>query len=116
MAFNFANARKTVRRVVHNTFAASALYAANSVSTPTIPCKARWHSKIDRVGNLDNEGWAQVIEGIDRIIFNVDQARSINVARNGKIAFPDLPGFEFILDTKEDADGPEEETWLVSRA
>lgn len=114
MAFDFAAAKKLVRREVHKTLAVPALYQADSVSTPQ-DIRARWHSKIEKSGNLENEGWAEVIEGVDRVIFNVDDARALGVARGGKITFPDLGNVAFLLDTMEDPDGPIEEIWLVSR-
>lgn len=113
MPFSFADAKKLVRRTVHKTFAVPALYQADSVSTP-VACKARWHSKIEKTGDLDNEGWAQVIEGIDRVIFDVDEATTLGVSRGGKIIFPDLGNIAFELDTQEDPDGPIEEIWLVT--
>lgn len=114
MAFSFANAKKLVRRVVHDTLAVPALYQDAVMSTPA-DIRARWHSKIERTGDLEGEGWAQVIEGVDRIIFNSTDARTLNLKRGGTVTFPAYNNATFILDTREEVDGPDEEIWLVSR-
>lgn len=131
MAFSFSKAKSLVRRIVHKTFGVPAFYKDSSLSKP-VEMSARWHSKIERVGDLDNQGFAEIIQGIDRVIFDVAEARQIGIRRNGEISFPELSsglgvslggvlGGEgsgppaFILNSREECSGPNEEIWLVTR-
>ncbi|EPS7029911.1 hypothetical protein IPC622_22590 [Pseudomonas aeruginosa] len=113
MAFSFAEAKAQLRRAVHSTLGVAAFYQDDSMSTPQ-PIRVRWHSKIARFGDLESSGWAERIEGIDRVIFAAADARQLNVRYAGRVTIPEY-GIELILDAKEPADGPEEEIWLVAR-
>lgn len=131
MAFDISKVKTQVRRIVHQTFGVPAFYKDSSLSAP-VPVTARWHSKIDRFGDLDQQGYAELIQGIDRVIFSAHDARRINVQRGGIIMFPSLgaglgvalgapldgegiapPGF--ILQDREPPNGPYEEVWNVTR-
>lgn len=131
MAFSFAKAKALVRRTVHKTFGVPALYKDSSLSTP-VGISARWHNKIERIGDLDNQGYAEIIQGIDRVIFDVSDARRIGIKRHGEIYFPELSAGlgvslggnlggsgdgppAFILTAREPSSGPHEEVWLVTR-
>ena len=118
MPFDFASAKASVRRVVNTTFGVQAFYQDDSMSTP-VETRPRWHSKISRpFGDLENGGYAEVIEGIDRIALipeDVD-GNPIYLKHTGRMIFPTLlEGVEFVLDTREPADGPLEEAWSVTR-
>ena len=95
------------------TLGVDALYTDNSRQAP-VAIRARWHSKIDRFGDMGNAGYAEVIEGIERVILDAAQARSLNVARGGVITFPTLDGVSVTLEAMEPKDGPIEEIWLVT--
>lgn len=114
MAFDFAAAKLGMRRVVHRTLGVSALYQGASMSTP-VECKARWHNKLARTGELENGGWAEVIEGIDRIVFSIEEATTLAVERGGVVTFPSLENASFTLDYELPADGPYEQVWSVAR-
>ena len=131
MAFNFAKAKASVRRVVHKTLGVPAFYQDSSLNTP-VEITARWHNKIDRMGDLDNQSYAELIQGIDRLILEAAEARTIGVKRGGIITIPDLGAglgaslgspldgegagpMGFVLQTREPADGPYSEVWIVTR-
>jgi hypothetical protein len=118
MAFDFAQAKLQARRVVHSTFGVQAFYKDASIDVP-VEIRARWHNRTSRpVGDLENGGYAEVIEGIDRIVLiPVDtKNRPVTLQRNGIVTVPTLlPGVEFNLEHKEPADGPLEEAWVVTR-
>lgn len=118
MAFNFANVKTLVRRAVHDTLGVQAFYKDSSMNAQ-VPIKARWHNKIDRFGDLDNQSYAELIQGIDRVVFASEDARAIGVKRGGEIMFPDYApesdALTFILQVREPASGPFEEVWNVSR-
>lgn len=131
MPFNFAKAKASLRRTVHKTFGVQAFYTDSTVTVP-VEMSARWHNKIDRFGDLDNQGYAELIQGIDRVIFDVVEARTVGVRRGGEVRFPELGsglgahlggalGGEgsgppaFILNIREDDSGPHDEVWSVTR-
>jgi len=113
MAFDFAAAKNRTRRAVMDTLGVDALYKDDSMSAP-VAIRARWHSKIDRFGDMGNAGYAEVIEGIERVILGIEQARSLNVSRGGVITFPTLGGNSVTLEAMEPKDGPIEEIWSVT--
>lgn len=128
MNLDFALAKANARRAVHNAFGVQAFYSDASISTP-VEIRARWHNKISKpFGDLENGGYSEIIEGIDRIIFvnelvddettsvlTVDGFPIVPV-RNATVSFPTLlPGVEFNLDHQEPSTGPVEEVWFVTR-
>lgn len=118
MAFDFAALKALTRKVVHSTFGVEALYSDASINAP-IRIRARLHNRISRpFGDVDNAGYAEVIEGIDRIVLIPEDDRGfpVTLQRNGVIQLPTMfPGAEFTLDVKEPSTGPLEESWQVSR-
>lgn len=112
MTFDFAAAKKRTRREVMKTLGVDALYT-DSTHVEPVPIRARWHMKIDRFGDNGNAGYAEVIEGIERVILDRDQARLIGVRRAGVITFPTLEGGTVTLEAREPAVGPVEEIWAV---
>ena len=119
MAFSFSKAKSLVRRTVHKTFGVPAFYKDSSLSTP-VAISARWHNKIERMGDLENQGYAEIIQGIDRVLFDATEARTVGVKRLGEVSFPELAATPtsaiptFILNTRETETGPDREIWLVS--
>lgn len=115
MAFNFADAKAKLRRAVHVTLGVSALYQDSTMSAPE-PIRVRWHSKIDRFGDLESAGYAEIIEGIHRVILDRDQARLLAVRNAGTITIAELGGAVLTLSAMEPYDGPVEEIWSVTKA
>jgi len=119
MVFSFAKAKSLVRRTVHKTFGVPAFYKDSSLSEP-VEISARWHNKIERMGDLDNQGYAEIVQGIDRVLFDAIEARTVGVKRLGEVSFPELAATPtsaiptFILNTRETETGPDREIWLVS--
>ena len=131
MSFDFAKAKANARQAVHTTLGVQAFYQDSSLSSP-VEVRARWHNKIDRFGDLDNQSYAEIIQGIDRVVFEAAVARSLNMKRGGTVTFPaygagmgvslgsPLGGEEvgppaFILSVREPNSGPFSETWVVTR-
>lgn len=115
MAFDFAEVKRKTRGVVHATLGVSASYQDSSMSAP-VPVRVRWHSKIDRFGDMENAGYAEVVEGIDRVIFEAAQARQLGVRHAGVVIIPQMGNAELTLDAMEPADGPFEEIWSASKS
>ncbi len=113
MSFDFAAAKLATRQAVHRTLGVDALYQDSSVSTP-VPVRVRWHSKIDRFGDQPTAGYAEVIEGIHRVIFEASAARAIPVKQTGIVTMPaTMGGARLSLEAREPSDGPFEECWTV---
>lgn len=118
MAFDFASVKSLVRQTVQTTFGVQAFYKDDSVDAP-VEIRARWHNRMSRpFGDLNDGGYAEVIEGIDRIVLIPVSTKgaAVTLQRAGVITLPTvLPGVEFVLEHKEPATGPLEEAWAVTR-
>lgn len=115
---DFAALKKQLRRDVHAHLGVQAFYQDDSMDAP-LEIRVRWHNKQQLTGDLEGEGWAQMIEGIDRLIFMAADARAMGIKRTGQIHIPDLDNEDqearFELDAKEKTTGPIEEVWKVTR-
>lgn len=113
MSFNFAKVKAFARRTVHSTLGVQALYEDSTTNGP-VCVTARWHNKIDRMGDIDNQSYAELIQGIDRVIFEAEVARNYNMKRGGTITFPEYESAKFTLHVREPSSGPFEEVWEVA--
>ena len=112
MAFDFAELKSQTRRVVHDTLGVSALYKDATMSAPK-EIRARWLSqKIDRYGDLVEQGYAEVVEGIDRVVLFPSDYPTLNFCRGGEITFPAYKR-SFRLDVLEPVTGPDQVVWQV---
>ncbi len=118
MAFDFLKVKAKVRQVVHATLAVSATYQDSTMSAPE-PIKARWLNKLSKVGDLEGQGYGQMLESIDRVVLNVQEARALNIKKGGTISFTSYLSegitLDFTLAVKLPSDGPVEEVWEVTR-
>jgi hypothetical protein len=119
MPFDFASVKSLARRTVNATFGVRAFYTDDSVSA--VELRARLHNRLAKpYGDLtDGAGYAEVIEGIDRIVLIPEDLSGfpITLKRGGVMTFPDThPGQEFVLDVQEpDAQSWPEVAWQVSK-
>lgn len=118
MTFDFAAAKLQARRAVHTVFGVQAFYSDASINPP-IETRARWHSRVSKpFGDLyDGAGYAEVIEGIDRIVLipeRLDGTPFVPV-HGGKFTFTNIPGVTFILDTRDPNMGLPTVAWSVTR-
>jgi hypothetical protein len=116
MPFDFAAAKTLARRVVHSTFGVPAYYKGDAMSEPVL-VRARLHEATTVYGDLLDQGFANTVEAVDRIVFIPSQeTQPFNPVRLAEITFPHRPGIKFILETKDVADGPLEVTWQATRS
>lgn len=104
MTFNFADLKVETRRAVHDTLGVPAFYQDDTMSAPRA-ITARWFNKSAKYGDLVEAGYAEVVEGVDRVVFFPCDYPTIRFVRNGVITFPDYK-MSFRLDTLEPPDGP----------
>lgn len=122
MGFDWSAVKAQVRGIVDETFRVTATYQDQTLSVP-VPVTVRWHNKIARQGDLEGAGWAEVIEGVERLIFNRDLLQKANdgqplrLLHKGVITIT-APGYnnaQFTLEAREPIVGPVEEIWNVAR-
>lgn len=114
MAFDFALLKAKTRRVVHDTLAVEAFYQDDSMSAPQT-IHARWHNKVDRFGDLMDQGYAEVVQGVDRVVLFPSDYPTLNFVRGGVVTFPSYRR-SFRLEVLEPADGPEVAVWQAVTA
>jgi hypothetical protein len=118
---DMAEIKSQSRRVIHDRAAVSAIYTgpkgSGVIGAPTV----RWHNKIVRPGAQPDGYDVTIIEGINRLIFNISQLATAGLggvplvlARTGEVAVESLNA-TFVLDALEPGDGPESIYWAVSR-
>lgn len=119
MAYDHAAMKARTRRIVHQTFAIAMEYLDKSLAGP-IALRVRYHNKQDVIGDLQNEGYPMSIDGIDRVIFDMEELTfaGITVSRGArlKIVQPGWPEGVLLIETKEKSEGPVEEVWRVVKA
>lgn len=120
---SFAAIKLAARKAVHAAFSVSAAYSDDLVLQP-IPLAVRWHMKQGLVGSLDDGGYAEMIEGIERIVFDMQELfdKNVELRRDGIIEItapeyrlPDGSTFKFSLDVEEIDTGPVAKGWRVTR-
>jgi len=63
----WADIRRRARRAVHATFAQAATYTPYGGAP--VPVAVRLHTRVQRQGDLDPGGYAEVFEDVNRIVF-----------------------------------------------
>lgn len=113
MPFDFAQARLTARRAVHDTMRVAAVYTAPGQSVGT-DVYVRWHHKMGLSGDVDNAGYAQMMVGIETVIFDRAELaeKGVTPERTGLVTLTD--GTVLSLDALHPQDGPVKQVWSVS--
>lgn len=113
---NFAALKAQVRQTVHDTMSTEADYTSPEGVVTAL--RVRWHNKIARHGDLLDAGYAEVIEGVNRVIFNIPELneKSVTLEQRGTVTLTDplFMGAVLILDTMEPVVGPVEQIWNVA--
>lgn len=102
------NMVKANRLIVHEAFALPATYYGLDGEPVTIT--ARVHNKGKRFGDLDRDGFAQVVQNVESLIFLLSE---VSPERNAVVEFDD--GQRFILDFQHPRDDDTIVTWDVIR-
>lgn len=87
---NWVELRNAARAVVHNTFRRAAhYYPTADVSGAGVAVSIRLHSLIVREGDLDREGYSQVMEDVERMVFVTTEVMTNSIQRGGYIRIDD---------------------------
>lgn len=117
MAFDFSEALGKMRRVVHDTLSLPATYQDSTLDSP-VPLRVRWHTKLNMTGDLENDGYAQFIEGIESIIFDREELLRLGVTirERGKVTITasNFSGQIIMIGPKDPLYGPIEEVYKVA--
>lgn len=113
-SFNWNELKASTRRIVHDTFAGEAMYSDVSLSEP-VTLDVRWHNRIARNGELESGGYAEIVEGIERVIFDIEELnrKGVSPMAHGRIELAD--GTVLRLQVCEPIVGPIEVIWEVAR-
>lgn len=106
-----------MRKAVHTAFCLSGDLVRGGQETVSL--SVRYHNKIAIMGDLMEAGYSEVIDGVDRMIFNREELREKGIVlQYGNIVQLTDPGFENIkvsLVAQEPYNGPIEVKWQVKR-
>lgn len=116
MTFDFAAHKARTRQMLHSIMAVSAFYT--DIQTPQTAepnVTVRWHNKLVTNGASQDGFDAQIIEGVNRLVFQSDQLTLAGVTLRGK-GLVYIPGYNaiFKLITQEPQDGPLNVYWNVT--
>jgi hypothetical protein len=113
-----AAVKAKARKAVHAAFSYSATYKDGTLDA-AVPVDVRWHNRLVMLGDYDGAGYANVIDGIERIIFDRDQLGTLGITprRGGVVVITEngMDNTSLTLDTREKHVGPLEEKWVVTR-
>ena len=119
MAYNRAAAVTKARRSVHNTMRVSADYEHPALPGVVTPLSVRWHNRQVLQGNIVETGYSDVIDGVNRVIFDLEELneKGVVLERGGVVTLTDPVnnGIALILEAQEPDSGPINRIWLVAK-
>lgn len=112
--FDFAALKAQARQTVHDTLSVPATFVSKDMMTRA-ELRVRWINKIVINGDIVETGYAEMIEGVDRCVFNQLELneQSITLQRGDMLTMWDSA--VLILDSQEPPTGPVEVIWRVVR-
>lgn len=79
------------------------------------PLAVRWHSKMDLIGDLVAQGYAQAIEGVNKLIFDIDELAEKGIQLQARGTVTAESGAVLVLSAQEPGDGIVKQTWLCAQ-
>lgn len=117
--------KTAARSALHQAMGVSGVYTSpEDVVTPSdaqatagLVLRVRWHNKLERNGAIEGAFNAEIIEGINRLVFQSDNlaALGLELEQDGVVVIAGYNNARFQLDTEEPSDGPLNVYWNVSR-
>lgn len=109
---NFSDIKGMARRAVHEAFAVPGLYSGpGGIATVEVTC--RFHDR-RVVGGDISAGYATIVEGVTRLVFNREElrAKGVTLRQRGRVLLPEY-NMRLELDQRDPYDGPVTEKWSV---
>lgn len=110
MPFDIMALKARTRRTVHSVFGVPALYLDATMGGVPQAIMARWHDKIVINGDSESEGYAQVVQTVDRLVLIPTDTPDITFRKGGKITIV-ATGKTYVLDVLDPMTGPLERVW-----
>jgi hypothetical protein len=112
---SWADIKASMKRDVHTTFKLSAVYRAAGSETD-VAIAARLHTSQAIIGDLDREGFAQVVQDINRVVFDMAELDTLGITLNrlDRVTFAD--GRAYDLDVMLETGNLDFQTWQVTPA
>lgn len=118
MRFDFAAAKASVHRIVHDTLAVEALYLGYDDTVVPVPLRVRWHNQIANTGDLNGE-YAVSIDTIDKLIFDAIELaeKAVKIRRGDRIQLTAayFGGVVLETETRDPKSEAAREIWHVGR-
>ena len=126
MPFDLAETKRKARQTLHGLASVIVLYTGPEDGAQPVELRARWHNKKSvPVGDLDSQGFADILATVDKLVFNQSNlaapeqsdgmvAAAVTLKRLGTVEFAAY-GVTFYLEGSEPGDGPENVYWSVVR-
>lgn len=70
---SWSTIRAAAKRVVHSTFARDASYTAPTPGAIAVAARIRLHTRYLQFGDLDREGYAQVIDDVNEVLVDTGE-------------------------------------------
>lgn len=110
---DYRETKAAMRQSVHDALAVAATYL-DSTMAEAAEITVRWHERGQIVGDLSNQGFAQIVDNYNVLIFDRAALETAGVVlRRGGIVTLEEEGLAFQLDTARPIDGPVEVMWNV---
>lgn len=90
-------------------------YPSDAQAAAGLTLTVRWHNKLARAGNAEGGYSAEIIEGVDRLVFLQPQLDALGLVleRTGVVTIPGY-GTAWELDSEAPTDGPLTVYWNVA--
>ena len=106
------------RRTVHAVMAVNAVYE-HPTRLGAVGLSVRFHNRQVLAGDLVDSGYSQVVEGVNRCLFNIEELnrKGVELVVGGRITLTDPVnrGILLILDLEEPDNGPINRVWGVAK-
>lgn len=98
---SWATTRAAAKRVVHDTFARDATYTGPDPGDLPVAARIRLHTQFLRFGDLDREGYAQVIDDVNQVIVDTGE---VTPKQHGLIDFESIRQYRIAEVIKEEGE------------
>ncbi|QEG09433.1 hypothetical protein CPT_Saba_060 [Proteus phage Saba] len=114
---SWAENKRRMRKAVHSAFRLSAVLVVGD--NDPVEIGVRYHNKIALMGDIMESGYSEIIDGVDRLIFDREELREkgITLYRGNiiKLVDAEMKPITLSLEAEEPYNGPIDSKWMVKR-